>query len=132
MTRIYLAGPLFTEAERRFNSALCERLTAAGHDVYLPQRDAPAARGAGYPARVFRANLDALEQAQAVIAICDGAAVDDGTAWEIGFAYARGVPVYGLRTDPRTVTAEERINLTIEQGLTALATSVEELLARLN
>ena len=41
MTRIYLAGPLFTEAERRFNSALCDGLTAAGHDVYLPQRDAP-------------------------------------------------------------------------------------------
>ena len=132
MTRIYLAGPLFTDAERRFNLELAERITAAGHDVYLPQRDAPAATGAGYPARIFRANLDALEAAEAVVAVCDGAQVDDGTAWEIGFAYGRGVPVYGLRTDPRSVTAEERINLAVEQSLTALVGSTDELLAKLN
>ena len=129
MTRIYLAAPLFTDAERRFNSDLADRLTAAGHTVYLPQRDAPAPSGAGYPARIFRANLDALEAAQAVVAICDGVQVDDGTAWEVGFAYARGVPVYGLRTDPRSVTDQERVNLTIEQCLTKLVTSIDELVS---
>ena len=132
MTRIYLAGPLFTEAERRFNVELADRLTAAGHAVYLPQRDAPAPAGAGYPARIFRANLDGLEAAEALVAVCDGVQVDDGTAWEIGWAYGRGVPVYGLRTDPRSATPQERINLTIEQCLTALTTSIAELLAKLS
>jgi nucleoside 2-deoxyribosyltransferase len=38
-----------------------------------------------------------------MVAILDGSQVDDGTAWEIGYAYARGLPVWGLRTDFRTV-----------------------------
>jgi nucleoside 2-deoxyribosyltransferase len=36
---IYVAGPLFSEAERRFNLDLTERLEALGFRVFLPQRD---------------------------------------------------------------------------------------------
>jgi nucleoside 2-deoxyribosyltransferase len=36
---IYLAGPLFSHAERRFNAHLAGRLEAAGFSVFLPQRD---------------------------------------------------------------------------------------------
>lgn len=32
-------------------------------------------------------------------AVLDGVDVDSGTAWEIGYAYARGKPIIGLRTD---------------------------------
>jgi hypothetical protein len=35
---IYLAGPLFSEAERRFNLRLTQRLEALGFEVFLPQR----------------------------------------------------------------------------------------------
>ena len=35
--RIYLAGPLFTTAERDFNAALAAGLRALGHEVWLPQ-----------------------------------------------------------------------------------------------
>jgi len=37
--RAYLAAPLFTDAERAFNVSLPAALTAAGHNVYLPQRE---------------------------------------------------------------------------------------------
>jgi hypothetical protein len=43
--RLYIAGPLFTEAERAFNVVLARALEAAGHDVYLPQRDTAPAEG---------------------------------------------------------------------------------------
>jgi nucleoside 2-deoxyribosyltransferase len=36
---IYLAGPLFSEAERCFNLGLSQRLESLGFDVFLPQRD---------------------------------------------------------------------------------------------
>jgi nucleoside 2-deoxyribosyltransferase len=36
---IYLAGPLFSASERRFNLELTHRLEALGFDVFLPQRD---------------------------------------------------------------------------------------------
>ena len=35
---IYFAGPLFSEAEKRFNLRLSERLEEAGFRVFLPQR----------------------------------------------------------------------------------------------
>jgi len=34
---IYLAGPLFSEAERRFNLTLTQKLEALGFEVFLPQ-----------------------------------------------------------------------------------------------
>ena len=36
---IYLAGPLFSEAERCFNLGLTQRLEALSLHVFLPQRD---------------------------------------------------------------------------------------------
>jgi len=44
--RLYLAAPLFTEAERAFNLVLARALEAEGHQVYLPQRDTPETQAA--------------------------------------------------------------------------------------
>ena len=55
--KIYLAGPLFTEAERAFNLELAHLLEKEGHEVYLPQHENPAASGPGRTATIFRANL---------------------------------------------------------------------------
>jgi nucleoside 2-deoxyribosyltransferase len=127
--RVYIAGPLFSETERSVNTRVAAALLASGLAVYLPQRDAPPASGVGYAARVFAANVAALEAADLVVAMCDGVQVDDGTAWEIGYAHARGIPVVGYRTDTRRVAAEERTNLMIEQSLVGLASSIDQLLA---
>jgi len=37
--RIYLAGPLFCQAEQAFNLQLAEKLEERGLTVFLPQRD---------------------------------------------------------------------------------------------
>ncbi len=129
---IYLAAPLFTEAERAFNQQLTHELEADGHAVYLPQRDTAAAAGTGRTQWLFAGNVAGLRRAQALVAVCDGAQVDDGTAWEIGFAYGRGIPVYGLRTDRRiTQQADEPITLMVLESLSALFTSREALRAHL-
>jgi nucleoside 2-deoxyribosyltransferase len=112
--RLYLAAALFTEAERAFNLVLARALEAAGHDVYLPQRDTLPEADAERTTGIFQANLAALTKAEAVVAVCDGPQVDDGTAWEIGYAYARNIQIYGLRTDSRIVQQpDERINLAL-------------------
>jgi nucleoside 2-deoxyribosyltransferase len=51
--RIYLAAPLFTEAERAFNLVLARSLKADGHDVYRPQRDTAPAAGPGRTTAMF-------------------------------------------------------------------------------
>jgi nucleoside 2-deoxyribosyltransferase len=126
--RLYIAAPLFTEAERAFNVVLTRALEAAGHDVYLPQRDTPPAEGAERTRSVFQANLAALAKAEAVIAVCDGPQVDDGTAWEVGYAHGRSIQVYGLRTDSRIgQQADERVNLMILESLSELSSTIEQL-----
>ena len=51
--KLYLAAPLFSEAERAFNLAVAQALSAAGHEVYLPQRDTPTVEGAGRTTTLF-------------------------------------------------------------------------------
>ena len=80
----------------------------------------------------MRGHLAGLARAGAVVAVLDGAQVDDGTAWEIGWAHARGIPVYGLRTDQRlSQQPDEPVNLMIFVSLRHLCASIEELLAAL-
>jgi nucleoside 2-deoxyribosyltransferase len=127
--RLYVAAPLFTEAERAFNLVLAHALEAEGHQVYLPQRDTPATQGADRTTSTFYANLAALRRAEAVVAVCDGPQVDDGTAWEIGYAYGKNIQIFGLRTDVRIVQrSDERINLMILESLSELSPTIEQLI----
>jgi nucleoside 2-deoxyribosyltransferase len=130
--RVYVAGPLFTDAEREFNARLAARLEGAGYRVFLPQRDAPQDHAeSGYAARTFRADVEGLNRADVVLAVCDGIPVDDGTAWEIGYAFARRLPVVGLRTDSRIFGREEQVNLMVQESVTAMVRSIDEALAKL-
>ncbi len=97
--KIYLAGPLFTWAERMWNLNLCEELEALGHEVFLPQRDAPQDDMA---VNIFAADRKGVEESQVVVAIMDGADADSGTCWECGYAYGLRKPVVLVRTDFRT------------------------------
>ncbi len=108
MKRLYYAGPLFTDAERTWNQANAARLRTELPQVELlvPQEfcavhDATEAGGAVDRAAIFASCRDHLCAADAVLAVLDGADSDSGTAWEMGFAHARGTPIVGLRTDWR-------------------------------
>ncbi len=128
---VYLAGPLFTAAERDFNVALARRLETLGHRVFLPQRDVPPVRGAPRTRRLYDGCLRGLRASDVVVAVCDGATADDGTAWEIGYAVALGKSVYALRTDSRRARPDEHVNLMIQESVTALFPTVPRLLSAL-
>jgi nucleoside 2-deoxyribosyltransferase len=98
MTMLYLAGPLFTQAEQQFNAALARFLENKGFEVWLPQEHEPRNHT---PAGIFQMDVEALDAADIVIACMDGPDPDSGTAWECGYAYARGKPIVGYRTDFR-------------------------------
>src|SRR5262245_29392636 len=126
--RLYVAAPLFTEAERAFNLVLTHALEAEGHEVYLPQRDTPETQAADRTTSIFYANLAALRKADAVVAVCDGPQVDDGTAWEIGYTYGKNIQIFGLRTDVRIAQqSDEPINLMILESLSELSPTIEQL-----
>src|SRR3990172_1385249 len=110
MRTVYLAAPLFSEAELDFN----RRLKDEEHRQEI----------------IFNKNMAGLENSDIIVAVIDGTDVDSGTAWEIGYAYAKGKPVLGLRTDFRTLGIEGTVNLMIESSV-ILCKSIPELLNRL-
>src|SRR5262249_51041610 len=128
--RLYQAGPLFTQAEKAFNAEVCAQLRRDGHQVFLPQENEPALEP-GYPPRIFRDAPAGLDGSEAVVAVLDGSDIDSGTAWECGYAYAKGKPVFGLRTDFRNLGPEERCNLMVQECCVTLGATVPELLAAL-
>lgn len=103
---VYYAAPLFTDAERAWNAANAHSLRELGQgsiELLVPQEFCAALDAGASPdfARIFAACVSHLDRAQAVIAVLDGADPDSGTCWEAGYAYAKGIPVIGLRTDWR-------------------------------
>jgi len=62
---------------------------------------ARCARLAAINTELGRTNTARIDAADAVFGVLDGVDVDSGTAAEIGYAFARGKYVAGLRTDFR-------------------------------
>jgi nucleoside 2-deoxyribosyltransferase/predicted secreted protein len=130
--RVYLAAPLFSRAEKAYNISLFEILSSHFFEVYLPQEvgDNLHHRDQVAHQEIFRRHLAALENTDVVVAVIDGADADSGTAWEMGYAYAHGIPVIAIRTDFRMVGHHEQVNLMLEQS-SILVSSTEVLLETL-
>ena len=135
--RLYLAGPLFSEAKQDWHRKTKARLQAEGYEVVWPfelfNQAEIAAWGDAAPAKVMEYCRDALASCDQVVALLDGPQVDDGTAWEVGFAHARGIPVVGIRTDFRAAgdVAGALVNAMIHASCRVIARNVEELVSAL-
>lgn len=130
--RVYLAAPLFSEAERVFNASVARLLRTHLFEVHLPQEagDDSDARDIQEQERLFLLNKTALERSDIVVAIIEGADADSGTAWEMGYAFAQGKPVIALRTDFRRVGHHEHVNLMLELSAQVVG-STEDILKAL-
>jgi hypothetical protein len=112
--KIYFAGPLFTPYERDFIDRCAVQLRSAGFEVFVPHEHELALDGTVTAERIFAKDWEALQEAEAVLAILDGPMIDDGTACEIGIFYGlmqtngskRGI--VGLATDLRALRDSER------------------------
>ena len=115
---VYLAAPLFSEAEKTFNLRILELLTSHFFQVYLPQDvgDDSHCRDGEEHKHIFESHIHALDSTDILVAVIDGADADSGTSWEMGYAYRRGIPVYAVRTDFRISGHHELVNLMLEQS----------------
>lgn len=102
--RVYLAGPFFNLQQRRLIEEVLAILESAKLKVISPLHDI----GRGSAKVVARADLDALRSCDRVFAILEGC--DPGTLFEVGYARAKGIPVFAYT---ETVTDE---NLTMFIG----------------
>jgi nucleoside 2-deoxyribosyltransferase len=107
MARVYLAGPLFSQAERSWLDGLAATLRAEGFDCFVPHEHFDEITELT-PEEIYRVDGAGLRSSNALLAWLDGPMIDDGTAAEIG-AFAElvrgGDPHYrcivGLVTDLR-------------------------------
>lgn len=135
---IYLAGPLFTQAEQAWLQGLKEELMKRGHEVCWPFELFKDGQISGWgptaPRRIMERCREALEKATVVVAWLDGTQVDDGTAWEIGYAHAKLKPVHGIRTDFRQAgdTNHSIVNAMVEASCITISRSIPDLLLALN
>ena len=106
--KLYLASPLFSLSEKDFNVKLRDRLELLV-DVYLPQEDGgllvdmvdrgmPVIEAAR---QVFLGDIRAIIESHYVLIVMDGRTVDEGAAFELGYASALRKTCIGLQTDVR-------------------------------
>ena len=107
--KIYIAAPLFSEAERAFNEKVDGILQSLGHETFLPQRAGGCVTDLpeyieGEPKRKYLFKLDCknLDWCDAVLAILDGRVPDEGTCFELGYCFAKGKKCYAYKSDSRS------------------------------
>lgn len=124
--RAYIAGPLFDEGERWFIEKVDSLVSEAGFTTFLPHRDNPPKTQDNIDL-IFANDKNGIDSADIVVANLNGLTTDDGTAWEIGYAYANGKYIIGLHTDWRSRFQHEVVNLMIQCSINVLVRSLDEL-----
>ncbi len=124
----YIAGPLFDDGERWWIERVEATVAAAGFDTFLPHRDNPT-KTADNVRAIFDNNRSGLDRCALVVASLNGVTTDDGTAWELGYAFARDLPLVGLHTDWRRRFDHEVVNLMLQCSFDEIVHSLDDLAA---
>lgn len=107
--KAYLASPFFDECERAIYHKVIDYLrNLMGYDLYVPMEHtvegAWEMSNAIWAERVFEEDIHAIDEAEIVFVINFGMYSDSGTAWECGYAYAKGKKVVTIIVAPQTTT----------------------------
>lgn len=124
--RAYIAGPLFDHGERWWIEQVESIVASCGFTTFLPHRDNPPKDATNVWA-IFANDRRAIDECDVLVASLNGLTTDDGTAWELGYAFAHGKHIIGLHTDWRRRFDHEVVNLMIECSLTELVRSLDDL-----
>ena len=76
--------------------------------------------------RIAKGDIDGFKECDFLIANLNGFGGSSGTAWEIGYAYAKGIPIIGLKTDRKIKNSIGELSAIIV-GSTKIVTSMLEL-----
>ncbi|QDT63661.1 nucleoside 2-deoxyribosyltransferase [Calycomorphotria hydatis] len=118
--RVYCAGPLFNESERREMTEIADLLEEAGYAIYLPHRDgmefrlileileergwAKATAAAFLHAAIFALDIYQLViECDAVVWNLNGRVPDEGAVSEAAVAWTLGKPIVAYSDDVRSL-----------------------------
>ncbi len=125
--KIYIAGKIRSENEREFLEEIDKLCRKLGFDTFLPHRDVGLAKGIRDVKKIFEGDIaQGFKDVELVVAVLDGLHVGAGTAWELGYAYAKGIKAIGIKTDESVEDGLEYLSA-ILIGSMEIVSSMDEL-----
>lgn len=124
---VYLAGPFFSPEEIKWVNCVKEQLELRSINVLSPMHENGIIRekyDSNRRKEVFKSDIELLELVDVVVALLDYE--DEGTSFEIGYAYKQRLPVVGYISNSREV------NNMIKFGCNIIAHNIEELIEEIN
>ena len=129
--KIYIAGKLQTENEREHLEKIAKLIENLGFETFLPHRDVGLTKDIKDTKRVFQGDIiEGFKDIDIVVAVLDGLHVGAGTAWELGYAYAKQIPIVGIKTDEPVEYALDYLSAILIESM-EIMTSEDELKERL-
>jgi nucleoside 2-deoxyribosyltransferase len=112
--KVYIAGKLRTSIERENLEKIEKICKKLGFETFLPHKNVGLAKGIKDVNIIFRGDIiEGFKDCKLVVALLDGLHVGAGTAWELGYAYAKNIPAIGLKTDESPEEALEYLSAII-------------------
>ncbi len=125
--KIYIAGKLCTDSEREFLEEIDKVCRKNGFSTFLPHRDVGLCKSMKDVEKTFKGDIvEGFKDCKLVVAFLNDLHVGAGTAWELGYAYAKGIPAIGIKTDEPIEDALEYLSAILINSM-KVVTSLEEL-----
>ena len=116
--KVYIAGKLSNENQREQLEQIDKLCKELGFETFLPHRDAGLCKGIEDVRRIFKEDIiKGFEGVDLMVALLDGLHVGAGTAWELGYAYSKGIRCIGLKTDEPVEDALDSLSAILIVGV---------------
>lgn len=125
--KAYIAGKLCNSSEIEFLEKIDKLCKKLGISTFLPHRDVGICKSMKDVKRVFNGDIkNGFKNCDLVIVDLNGLHIGAGTAWELGYAYAKGIPAIGIKIDEPLEEALDCLSPIIIAS-TKIVKSLEEL-----
>lgn len=108
MVNVYVAGLLWEENQRLRLEEIDNLCKSLDMNTYLPHRDGGIYREGMDQKPIFKKDKEMIDRCDLMVALLNWENIGSGTAWEIGYAYAKGISVIGVIENKRSINKEFR------------------------
>lgn len=123
--KVYIAGQLWEKDQRDKLEKIDNMCKEFGFETFLPHRDVGVyEKGDSKP--FFVKDSEIIDECGLMIAWLDWKGIGSGTAWEIGYAYAKHIPVIGIIEDRESISEFDRVCVMVLNSV-HLVDSLDEL-----
>ncbi len=119
--KAYIAGKLGNEEEIETLEKIDAVCKSLGIDTFLPHRNVGILKDISDTKKIFEGDIiKGFQNVNLVVANLNGLSVGAGTAWELGYAYAKNIPLIGVKTDESVEEALDNLSAILIESVEIL------------